>query len=329
MIKFKKRLKEKWLQASYHPTLSPWWWHLLVPFAWIVKYIAYFRYISQYRTTLHPQIGVPVIIVGNITLGGTGKTPLVSALVTHLKQQGWFPGIISRGYGASLFKSSRQHPAAVPVSETSCPHMYGDEPVLLAQQTQVPIMIHPNRVLAGQTLVACHRCDIIISDDGLQHYSLPRQIEIAMIDGQKGFGNQQCIPAGPLRESIQRLRKVDFVICKETSSPLHIQIPCSYYSMHLTSCFIKKVSKNDALTVTQFIHQYPHMHAVAGIGHPEHFFNFLKQQGAQIIEHAFPDHYHYRQEDFLFNDDLSHCHDGKRCCKMWRIRQRSTMVFAN
>ncbi|MCC9002187.1 MAG: tetraacyldisaccharide 4'-kinase, partial [Candidatus Competibacter sp.] len=161
-----------------------------------------------YRNNVLKSVGlsVPVIVVGNISVGGTGKTPLVAQLVELLRDAGYKPGVVGRGYGGQ----STQWPRSVMAD--SDPVQVGDEPVLLARRCRCPVVVGPDRVVAAQLLYETYDCNVIISDDGLQHYRLRRDIEIAVVDGFRRFGNAACLPAGPLREPPSRLREVDFVV---------------------------------------------------------------------------------------------------------------------
>ncbi|MBS1247916.1 MAG: tetraacyldisaccharide 4-kinase, partial [Proteobacteria bacterium] len=161
-----------------------------------------------YQNGLLPSeaIPVPLIVVGNISVGGTGKTPLVARLVELLRDAGYQPGVISRGYGGQSAQWPQQ------VRADSNPRLVGDEPVLLARRCRCPIMVGPDRVAAARTLLDTHGCNVILSDDGLQHYRLQRDLEIAVVDGFRRLGNSACLPAGPLREPPSRLREVDFVV---------------------------------------------------------------------------------------------------------------------
>ncbi|MDF2868209.1 MAG: lipid-A-disaccharide kinase, partial [Gammaproteobacteria bacterium] len=182
--------------------------YLLLPFSWLYRLIIALRRYG-YKKDIFKSFtaSVPVIVVGNITVGGTGKTPLVVALAHFLKQQGYKPGIVSRGYGGQ----AESYPKFV--NANSNPLQVGDEPLLIAKNTHCPVVVDPKRVRAVQTLLYRFACDIVISNDGLQHYALARTIEIAVIDGARRFGNAHCLPAGPLREPITRLRTIDFIVC--------------------------------------------------------------------------------------------------------------------
>lgn len=237
------------------------------------------------------KMPVPVLIVGNIMVGGTGKTPMVIWLVKFLQEQGYKPGVVSRGYGGS----SEHYPLAI--TPVTSPEQGGDEPVLIARRTGVPVYIDPKRPRAARTLLKEHpEVDIIISDDGLQHYALQRDIEIVMIDSRRGLGNGFLMPAGPLREPASRLKHADFVVVNGPSQDAD-------YRMGLQAGALKPVrGGTETSGMDAFRHQ--DVHAVAGIGHPDRFFDTLRAHGIQIIEHAFPDHYQYRPEDLRFGDDL-------------------------
>ena len=182
---------------------APWLW-LLWPLSLLFQLLARLRRKQQSANTADTDI--PVIVVGNIAVGGTGKTPLLITLCQHLVAQGMQPGIISRGYGAM----SNTFPIDLDVNTSA--KEAGDEPVLIAEKTGCPVVVDPDRVRALNTLTTNHTVNIVLSDDGLQHYKLPRRIEIIVVDGKRGFGNGLCLPAGPLRESVSRLREVDFLI---------------------------------------------------------------------------------------------------------------------
>jgi tetraacyldisaccharide 4'-kinase len=237
------------------------------------------------------KLPVPVIIVGNIMVGGTGKTPMVIWLVKFLQEHGYKPGVVSRGYGGT----SEHYPLAI--SPVTSPEQGGDEPVLIARRTGAPVYIDPKRPRAARALLKDHpEVDIIISDDGLQHYALQRDMEIVMIDSRRGLGNGFLIPAGPLREPASRLKHCDFVVVNGPSQDAE-------YRMGLQAGELKPVrGGTETSGMDAFRHQ--DVHAVAGIGHPDRFFDTLRAHGIQIIEHAFPDHYQYRPEDLRFGDDL-------------------------
>lgn len=264
---------------------------LLAPLGWLYKFYMHTRRLA-YKAGLLPvkRVRVPVIIVGNITAGGTGKTPLVIWLADFLKKNNFRPGIVSRGYGGAARHWPQQ------VRPDSDPHMVGDEPVVIARHTACPVAASPDRYAAVVQLLEHADCNIIICDDGLQRNALARDIEIAVVDSVRRFGNGRCLPAGPLRESISRLRSVDMVVCN--GFPGHGEYPMEYVAESLHSL----VDPYREISIESF--KYKTIHAVAGIGHPARFFRMLRSCGLSIIEHEFPDHYHFKRQDIHFNDDL-------------------------
>jgi tetraacyldisaccharide 4'-kinase len=249
------------------------------------------RAFYRLRNRLFKKLPVPVIIVGNIMVGGTGKTPMVIWLVQFLRQQGYRPGIVSRGYGGE----SDTYPLKVtPVTSTT---QAGDEPVLIARRTGVPVVVDPKRVRAAKSLLEQHPdINIIIADDGLQHYALQRDVEIVMIDARRELGNGFVMPAGPLRESPSRLAEADFVVTNGPSANAD-------YRMGLQSGNLIPVrGGTESVTLESFRHQQ--VHAVAGIGHPDRFFDTLRAHGIEVIEHAFPDHHAFSADELSFGDDL-------------------------
>lgn len=245
----------------------------------------YGRFLRRFCVVLSP---VPVIVIGNLTVGGVGKTPLVMALVAKLTEKGLRVGIVSRGYRAKV----RSFPYEVSVHDTAL--KVGDEPLLLAQKTQVPVVIAPRRASAVAYLVAKHRCQVIVSDDGLQHEVMGRAIEVVVVDGQRGFGNGFCLPAGPLREPLRRLKQVDFVVL-HGSDTVALDFPLtSTYRMdllpkHLTHLKTGQKRSVDALTLP--------IAAVAAIGYPERFFASLRALNLVFQSYVFPDHHAFVPED--------------------------------
>ena len=232
---------------------------------------------------------VPVIIVGNLTVGGTGKTPLVIWLSQFLRAQGYRPGLIARGYGGKATHWPQS------VTADSDPKLVGDEPVLLVRATGCPMVVAPDRVAAARALLAEHDCNIIISDDGLQHYALGRDIEIAVVDGERRFGNAHCLPAGPLREPARRLREVDLIVAngaaRDGEFAMRVQIG---EAVNLLSGERRQLHEFRSRSVR----------AIAGIGHPERFFAALRAAGLQFTAQAFPDHHAYRPDDVAGADDV-------------------------
>jgi len=262
----------------------------LIPLSWIFCLATSLRR-GLYRMGLFRarRMGVPVIVVGNITVGGTGKTPLVIALVQLLRDAGYNPGVVGRGYGGTAGHWPQQ------VRPDSDPVAVGDEPVLIAARCRCPVAVAPDRVAAAASLIKHAHCDVIVSDDGLQHYRLARDIEIAVIDGVRRFGNGHCLPAGPLREPQRRLRTVDYVVTTGLAAP-------GETPMSLNAAPIRNV-RDDRQIAERYPFRGKAVHAVAGIGNPGRFFAQLRGLGINPKEHGFPDHYRFRRQDLDFGDD--------------------------
>jgi len=264
---------------------------VLVPLAWCYQLSMIMRHLLYQSGILPTQtLNVPVIVVGNIVVGGTGKTPLVIWLTEYLKEKGYRPGIVSRGYKSKVTQWPQQ------VRKDSNPELVGDEPVLVARKTGCPVAIAPNRYVAAKALIEHEQVDIVICDDGLQHYALERDIEIAVIDGIHRHGNGRCLPAGPLREPVGRLKSVDMIVCN--SGALHGEFEMQYISQKLCSV----TDENNHCDIDQFRNNS--IHAIAGVGNPTRFFSSLRGRGVRVIEHKFPDHYQFRAEDIFFADDF-------------------------
>lgn len=248
---------------------------------------------SLYRAGILPvaKLPVPVVVVGNISVGGTGKTPIVLWLADFLLGRGRRPGIVGRGYGG---KSG----APQPVTTASDPAVCGDEMVLLAQRCNAPVWIGSDRTAAARALLAAHPgCDVIVSDDGLQHYGLARDIEIAVIDGARGFGNGFMLPAGPLRESPARLASVDTVIVNTTAHEAALKLDArAVFTMSLQgSTFHNLLNPEHQSGPEPFRGRT--VHAVAGIGNPGRFFEHLQRLGITFTAHPFPDHHAFSAAD--------------------------------
>lgn len=268
----------------------------LLPLSWLFCASVSIRR-QAYRYGLLPsrRLSIPVIVVGNITVGGTGKTPLVIWIAQLLKQHGYKPGIVSRGYGGKAERWPQQ------VRLDSDPRVVGDEAILLAKHSGCPVAVAPKRLQAIDSLLSYYNCNVIISDDGLQHYALQRDIEIQVSDDIRRYGNQFCLPAGPLRESLNRLKKVDFLVTK--GATLRSHMATKEFSMHYqikSLCNLKDSRVSQPLSALRG----QTVHAVAGIGHPERFFIRLRDHGLKVHEHSFPDHYPFKKMDIYFNDQL-------------------------
>jgi tetraacyldisaccharide 4'-kinase len=263
----------------------------LIPFSWIFCTAVKLRRLAyHYRLLPSYRLPVPVVVAGNITVGGAGKTPLVIWLARFLQQAGFKPGIVSRGYKGR----AKTWPQAV--TPDSDPLLVGDEPVLLARHTGCPVVVAPNRVAAARYLLEHHACDILLSDDGLQHYALQRDLEIALVDDIRRFGNGYCLPAGPLREPEERLKEVAFVVTKGATMPHETCM--KYHLRELRGVGDAELSKPLVGLRGQTIH------ALAGIADPERFFARLEEQGIKVKRHPFPDHHVFCAEDIRFEDNL-------------------------
>jgi tetraacyldisaccharide 4'-kinase len=237
---------------------------------------------------------VPVIVVGNISVGGTGKTPLVLWLADFLRQQGYHPGIVSRGYGGGT-------EGVVAVDIRSDPAAVGDEPLLLARKSGCPVWVGRDRVAAGNALLRAHiECDVVVSDDGLQHYGLDRDMEIVVVDGERKFGNGLLLPAGPLREGISRLGSVDAVVVNGGSLKATMLLR-NEFEMSLEGGEFYNLRQPERRAVAADFGGKK-LHAVAGIGNPQRFFAHLRRLGLAFEEHGFPDHCAFRLQDLDYDD---------------------------
>jgi len=274
----------RWLQQQWY-RLGP--WHvLLIPLSWLFNVVALVRRLA-YQSGLLPscRLPVPVIVVGNISVGGTGKTPLAVWLAENLRQQGFHPALISRGYGVNIH-------GVMSVDATSDPALVGDEPLLLARRTCCPVWVGRDRPQAALALLEAYpQCDVIISDDGLQHYRLQRDFEIVVIDGDRGVGNGRLLPAGPLRETAARLKTVDAVVVNGGNG----QYPDAFAMQLKAENFRNLQDSGRIATATDFAGQA--IYAIAGIGSPARFFRQLRHLGLQFSQRAFPDHHAFSVAD--------------------------------
>ena len=287
-----RHLPRLWYKKQLAPALLP-LWPLSCLFGGLV---AIRRAMYRYGLIQAATLPVPVIVVGNLTVGGSGKTPLVLWLSARLRERGWQPGIISRGYGRS------SEAEILSVNPDSDAGRVGDEPLLLARRSGVPVFVGRDRVAAGKALLAAHpECNVVISDDGLQHYRLARSVEVVVFDG-RGIGNGKMLPAGPLREPVARLASATAVVGNgEARSPLpDISVP--YFSMHLTGQEFVALRDRQRTCLPQELHGKK-LYAIAGIGNPQRFFSQLAGLGLEFSPHPFPDHHVYRAEDLDFARD--------------------------
>ena len=267
----------------YSQNLVAW---ALLPLSWLFRLVALIRR-NRAGILASTRLPVPVIVVGNISVGGTGKTPLLIALCELLKAAGYRPGVVSRGYGVDLKGEAL-------ITAHSRASQVGDEPLLIAQRTGSPVAVGSRRPAAAKLLLKNHDCNIILSDDGLQHYAMQRDMEIAVVDAIRLHGNGFCLPAGPLREPVERLDGIDLVVYNGETDAVHrfdLQLQTAVNIATGTTADLKSFSGHK-------------VHAVAGIGHPERFFDQLRNEGLEIITHEFPDHYMYTLNDLTYDDAL-------------------------
>ena len=269
---------------------------LLLPLSWVFGSVARRRrqtYLDQVAANTIWRPPVPVIVVGNISVGGTGKTPVVIALLEYLQSLGYQPGVVARGYGAKPDTVPLLLQADTPASQC------GDEPLLVHRRTGCPVVIDPDRPRAVRHLLQHCACDVIISDDGMQHYALYRDIELAVVDTERGLGNRHYLPAGPLREAPERLATVDAVLLNGGGELAGV--PDAFgFTLQATSCF--QLTTGQRLQPEALGQQEP-MHALAGIGNPARFFSTLTSLGFEIIPHEFPDHFAYARQDIDYKDN--------------------------
>ena len=263
---------------------------VLMPLSWLFGAVsAARRWLYQHQYLRSYRLSVPVIVVGNISVGGTGKTPLVIYLAKQLKQMGYTPGVISRGYGGKNVGE---------VTANSNASEFGDEPVLIAKRSTCPVWVNPHRIAAGRALLQAHpECNVIISDDGLQHYRLQRSVEIAMVDSEHSFGNGCLLPAGPLREKIARLQTVDAIVDSGQVTDFKYNFP-PIFSMQLQGNMFESVNGSKSQQLANYFAN-KNIVAIAGIGNPARFFQHLSNLGLQFERAAFDDHYAFSAQDFV------------------------------
>lgn len=264
---------------------------LLLPFSALFKTLSQRR--RQRLSAWQRPVPVPVIIIGNIAIGGTGKTPLTIRLAQLLRQHGYYPGIVSRGYGS---RSAERADGVMAVGYQSKPEEVGDEALLMAARTALPVVVGAERVRAVDYLLDNYEVDVVLSDDGLQHYKLARDMEIVVVDGVRRCGNGYCLPAGPLREQPQRMAECDFVVCNGEAQP-------GEHAMQLSGSWLVSVTDT---RVTRPLSEFNGQaaHAVTAIGHPQRFLQQLNAAGLVCERHFYPDHYLFSGDEFTFADQL-------------------------
>ncbi|MCK7547345.1 tetraacyldisaccharide 4'-kinase [Marinobacter koreensis] len=274
----------------------------LAPLAWLYRAVAESRRRKAWDRR-NASLPVPVVVVGNITVGGTGKSPLTARLVREMRVAGWQPVILSRGYGGK----SDHYPLAVDADTD--PSLAGDEPVMLAQATGVPVVVDPQRLRGAEFALSRSLGDVLICDDGLQHYALPRDIELAVFDGARGIGNGALIPVGPLREPVSRLSGVDFVLVngaavtdgeERLENFAGVEHP-ELFAMRLVPSALINLATSDELSPGALSGK--EVRAVAGIGNPHRFFETLRALGAAVREAPFPDHHDFKPGDLSAGPD--------------------------
>lgn len=298
-----------YVERTFSPLAKAWysgagWTRWLIPLSWLFARIAARRRWAYLTGKKSPwRANVPVLVVGNITAGGTGKTPFVIWLVGWLKSQGYSPGIVSRGHGGDGNRSPMQ------VLANDDPEIVGDEPPLLAKRTGCPVIICKNRVAATRFLLEHHNPDIVVSDDGLQHYALARDLEIVVLDGHRGVGNGRHLPAGPLREPVSRLAEVDWVVSNGRATGLAEDESV----MHVTpTAFVKIVPNSDKagypdsgqrLSCEEFVRLYHDVHAIAGVGNPVRFAQTLRELNLAPVLHGYDDHHRFDGTELVFDNE--------------------------
>ena len=286
-----------WLHRIWYEKSG--FYRLLLPLTgayWLVVTLR--RWLYQAGVLASKRAAAPVIIVGNITAGGTGKTPVTIWLAHVLKTKGFSPGIVSRGYGGSKSSTSMR------VDSASDPAVVGDEPVLLARRSGCPVVVDSDRVRAAAMLVE-DAADVIIADDGLQHYRLARIYEICVIDGARGLGNRFLLPAGPLRETVARLNEVDQVLLNgalQASNQELTTVEQNCIEFSLKASRVIRLNGSEERPIADFDGKT--VHGVAAIGNPGRFFDQLRQHGMQVIEHAYPDHANLSSRELQFGDNF-------------------------
>ena len=304
---------KRWYPVSGDGSTLP----LLSPLSALYGHVADRRR-EHYQEQPPEPLSVPVIVVGNITVGGAGKTPLVAELARWLHERGMNPGIVSRGYGGR----ARQYPYQV--TAQSHPLESGDEPLMLHLVTGLPVMVSPDRTEAAQALIDYHQCDVILADDGLQHYSLWRSLEICVIDGQRGLGNGKLLPRGPLREPRERLETVDLVVANGAPEE-HVREQCGdllEFEMELQPASWHQFNLDQTSTLR--LESGPELgpcHGVCAIGNPQRFFRELRNLGFQVMEQPFSDHHQFSQQELQFDGEtpvIMTMKDAVKCRDFWQ-----------
>jgi tetraacyldisaccharide 4'-kinase len=303
---------DSFFQRVWYDRHAPWFSSVLLPLSWLFGAVVACRR-AAYRVGLLPRVrvGRPVIVIGNVTVGGTGKTPFTIWLATWLQKQGVRVGIVLRGYGGTSAHWPRD------VSGDSSAEEVGDEAVLLASRTGAIVVAGPDRVAAAQRAIE-RGAEIVLSDDGLQHYRLARDREVVVIDGRRGVGNRRLLPAGPLREPVSRLAQADLRVVSWRDGSARSLTPAP---ATIQAC--ARLTEATALVggETRPLESFrgSRVHAVAGIGHPQQFFAALQEFGIDVAPHALPDHARLTAADIRFPDQLPVLMTEKDAVKCFRV----------
>ena len=278
------------------------WLVLLIPVSWLFSGLSALRRRYLQNKYQGRAYSAPVIVVGNISVGGSGKTPLIIALVKALKQRGYSPGVVSRGYSGNASQYPLSVSPATAVTES------GDEPLLIATLADCPVVVDSNRPAAVDYLLNNFNCDLVLSDDGLQHYALHRDIELIVVDGQRGLGNGRRLPAGPLREGPQRLAQGDLLVVNGSLEG-KVSLPAnSVQQMNIRPTLLRHLQSGRQESIENWLSSEAgtaqQVHAVAAIGNPQRFANTLSALGLSVILHSFDDHQTLDMKDLSFADDL-------------------------
>ena len=295
-------LPDRLASAWYGGARAPWWTYPLAGLYGVVVGLRGWLYRRGWLR--HEHLPVPVVVIGNLTAGGTGKTPLTIAVAAALGERGWRPGVVSRGHGGT-----QREPLLL--GESPDPGAVGDEPCLVAA-SGVPVAVGRDRPAAARLLLEAG-CDIVVADDGLQHYRLARDVEICVIDGTRRFGNGRLLPLGPLREPLRRLRRVDLRVCNGGSAE------AGEFPMQLRGGDAIALDDGRCRPLASFAGQ--RVHAVAAIGNPQRFFDSLCAAGLDVVEHAFADHHAFRADELDFAGELPVLMTDKDAVKCRRFAQ--------
>jgi tetraacyldisaccharide 4'-kinase len=313
-VSIERKLVNAWFQKKL------WLWSLL-PLSLVFYVLGWFRRKCLKWWFKTEPYKVPVLVVGNISVGGSGKTPFIIALVNRLEKKGYVVGVVSRGYGGT----SATYPLIV--SADTSPSLCGDEPLLIATVCKCMVVVDPNRVRAVTTLVDHFSCDIILSDDGMQHYCMHRDIEVAVVDVDRGFGNGLMLPAGPLREPISRLKTVDFVVLNgQSGNQLNLADGPESYSVSIEPVGLRKFGSDVLIDISQWSLS-KQVHAVAGIGHPERFAATLVAMGFDPCLSPKNDHQSLTYADLNFVDSLAVIITAKDAIKYTGVASENLWVL--